>query len=172
MQQLLLCFIFIGLGVGLKHNQKNAKARFERAKTAGILFSDQAQGKSFQYLQKVQLGTAGLLALYLLVSVFVPLSQKPILILLLVFLGSYYAMHYFADKAWFFDKQGLWTSHVNGFIGFENIVGYEWRVYKNELILRVRYKGRGIMLITCDLVVRSDKKEAVAKVLDERMAGI
>lgn len=172
MQQLLLCFIFMGLGVGLWRNQKKARKRFENARADGILFSDKQEKPSVSYLQKGQLGVTCVMSIYLLISVFVPLSQTPILILLLVFLASYYAMHYLASTAWFFDKKGLWTSQANDEIGFENIVGYEWRDYKDVLILRIKYKGKGIMLISCDLVVAPNKKKSVAELLNKQMAGI
>ena len=172
MQQLVLGLIFLGLGVCLYHSGQKANRRFKKAKTNGILFSEQAAPKSYHMLQKGQLALTVLMAIYLLVSYFVPLSQTPILILLLLFLGTYYAMHYCSNVDWFFDKAGLWTSHLSGYIGFENIVGYEWREYKTGLILRVKYKGRGIMLMTSDLVVKEDKKKAVTDLLNKYMAGI
>ena len=171
-QQLVLGLIFLGLGIGLFRNQKAVKKRFEKAKVKSILSSKQKASSIYGLIQKGQLGLTMIIAIYLCLGYIRPMNETPVLILMLLFLGTYYGMYYMSNEEWFFDEQGLWTSHLSGHIGFENIVGYECRVYREMLIIRVKYKGRGIMINSCDLKVAEDQKEKVTAMLNKHMAGI
>ena len=142
MQQLILGLIFLGLGIGLFHSQRTIKKRFDKAKDKSLLSSKEKASNKYAMLQKGQLGLTVIIAIYLCLGCRRPMSQTPVLILMLLFLGTYYGMYYMSNEEWFFDEQGLWTSHLSGHIGFENIVGYECRLYKETLIIRVKYKGK------------------------------
>lgn len=172
MDLLILGAIFVIFGFALYKNRKRAEKRYIEEKGKAILRFEGSSKKQFKQLQIMLRIIIIMIVGYLVVAAVYPLNQLPILLLILIFLILYYSSLYIVNDEWFISKEGVWSSHLNDVIGFENIIGYEWRTYKTEELLRISYKGKGIMIQKSDFRVDGIEKETLKILLDQHIAGI
>lgn len=172
MRSISLILIFGGLALSLHQHQEKTVQIYTKAAQKAVLSTVHTEGKGHKGIKKVLQTIMGLLIVHLVLGIFIPIDQRITTLLIGAYCGGYYVEMYMPYENWFLDQQALWVKGVNGPIGFENIVGYEWYEYSNKLLLRVQYKGRGIMLIKKDLRVAHQQKESVSQYLNQHMAGL
>lgn len=93
------------------------------------------------------------------------LSEGAFLGITLLYLSFYYAMEYTSHHKWCMTKEGFMSSRQLNPTGWENVVNYEWKKRKERLVLKVIYKGRGIMYRKCELVVDPSSRKEVERLL-------
>ena len=85
------------------------------------------------------------------------------------YLFLYYALEYISHHKWCLTEEGLRSSRQIEVIGYERIVNFTWYESANKLILRVNYKGRGIVTRKSDYVVPPKKRQEVEKILKSKV---
>ena len=155
------------------HNRKQSIKKYERVKAEAYFASHPQKQK---YLDGVSLlGWVGIGLGILLIGgcFFYPEYERQLLLTyMVIFLGCYYLSVYEESIHWLIYKEGVWSRLQVRPMTWENIIGYEWRQYRGRLILRISYKGRGIMLQSTSLVVSPEEQQAVTALLNQWMAGM
>lgn len=172
MDKILLCFIFSFLGIALYVNRKKAEKAFEQHCIEAVISGMGKVTQATKITQRVMLILLALIVVYSLISLFVPVGSLPLVAMLAIFLGLYYMQMYQVHRQWYVTETALWSKQLLAPIGFENIVSYECRDYKDILLVRVRYKGKGIMLIQSDFEIKPSELETFCAYLDAHIAGI
>lgn len=88
--------------------------------------------------------------------------------ILFLYLIFYYAMEYVAHYKWCILKDGIRSSRQLQTIGWENVVGYQWYDRRDLLILRISYKGKGIMTRKSDYVVKYNQRMRIEEIIKEK----
>lgn len=92
-------------------------------------------------------------------------NEQIMLYLVAIYLFAYYLAEYISHHRWCMTKEGLRSSRQLELIGFEKIVNFTWYERPEKLILRVNYKGRGIVTRKSDYVVPLKKRREVEQFL-------
>lgn len=165
--------LFMSLGMALYHNRKQGEKRYIQAeKSAWLTASLEEYPHSFKRQGWQSWGLMVVIILYLVVGMIIPLNQMVTLVLMLLFLLLYYASFYTVRREWFMDVEGLWSRQQMGPIPYENIQSYEWRSYGGKQVLRVHYKGKGIVTLISDYAVAPHQQDEVSGLLDAHIAGL
>nr|WP_302597902.1 hypothetical protein [uncultured Cellulosilyticum sp.] len=96
-------------------------------------------------------------------------DERIMLYLVAGYLLIYYAMEYISHYRWCMTKDGLRSSRQLELIGFEKVVNFTWYERPEKLILRVNYKGRGIVTRKSDYVVPLKKRKDVEQFLKSKV---
>ncbi len=96
-------------------------------------------------------------------------NERIMLYLVAIYICIYYILEYIAHHRWCMTKEGLRSSRQLEVIGFEKVVNFTWYEKKDKLILRVNYKGRGIVTRKSDYMVPIKKRREVEQFLKSRV---
>ncbi len=75
-----------------------------------------------------------------------------------VYLINYYVLEYTPHTMWCLLQGGLLSKRQFIAMNWENIVAYRWVTRGEKLILKVDYKGKGIVTRKCELIVPQEMK--------------
>ena len=156
--------------IALLTTQRKALKTYEVLENDKVISSGLEEGK-----MEIILRYAGVVILIGFVAVVMygaftkKFNERVMLYLVAIYLMIYYAMEYISHHRWCMTNEGLRSSRQLELIGFEKVVNFTWYEKTNGLILRVNYKGRGIVTRKSDYVVPLKKRKEVEKFLKERV---
>ncbi|WP_069997346.1 hypothetical protein [Cellulosilyticum sp. I15G10I2] len=96
-------------------------------------------------------------------------NEYLILALILSYLVVYYLNQYLPHTNWIIHAKGIISSRNRTFIEWQNIKSYRWLSRKNQDILIIEFKGKGIITQRADFIITGDQKIKVWKLLNERV---
>lgn len=168
----IIILIFLALGYSLYSNHKKTVKKYIEEKQGAWIKSREEADCKIKCGERSKNILGGFLLIYCLGNLVLNWSEQGLMLIIIVYLTLYYIMQYSTHEEWFFNALGLWGYGLVDVVRFENILAYEWREYRKKLILRVRYKGKGIMTLTSDFVVKEQQKQQVTEILNQYIAGI
>lgn len=167
----------IGVGIilivwltALLATQQKALKTYEVLEGQQIISSGEEEGKVETILRYagvvILIGFVGVVIYGAIMKSF---NERVMLYLVAIYLVIYYMMEYISHHRWCMTKDGLRSSRQLELIGFEKVVNFTWYEKTNGLILRVNYKGRGLVTRKSDYLVPLKKRKEVEKFLKERV---
>ncbi len=167
----------IGVGVilivwlmALLRTQQRALKTYERLETQKVISSDMEECKMEQLLRHAGIVILiGFVAVVIYGAVSKSFNERMMLYLVAIYLVIYYMLEYISHHRWCMTKEGLRSSRQLELIGFEKVVNFTWYEKASGLILRVNYKGRGLVTRKSDYLVPLKKRKEVENFLKERV---
>lgn len=127
--------------------------------------------KKYTMENKVEIGSDGILviaALYMIITLLQSkLNAHFMLILVVLYLVSYYVKEYMVHYKWSISERGIFASRLIDIISWENIVNYKIFKTAKKDVLRINYKGRGIITRKCDLLMPKQHEKRILRILSE-----
>lgn len=155
----LILIVWLAALLGAQHRAQKTYKVLEKDK---IIKSGLEEGK-----MEVVLRYAGIVILIGFVAVVIwgavtkQFNERVMLYLVALYLCIYYAMEYISHHKWCITQDGLRSSRQLELIGFEKVVNFTWYERAEKLILRVNYKGRGIVTRKSDYIVPASKRKEI-----------
>lgn len=167
----------IGVGVilivwlmALLRTQQKALKTYEHLETQKVISSGMEEGKMEQILRHAGIVIlVGFVGVVIYGAVMKSFNERIMLYLVAIYLVIYYMLEYISHHRWCMTKEGLRSSRQLELIGFEKVVNFTWYEKANGLILRVNYKGRGLVTRKSDYLVPVKKRKEVENFLKERV---
>ena len=156
--------------VALLYTQYKGRQKYKVIEHTQLIGSDLEEGKLEKILRVASVGVLVVFVTIVLWGVLKGyLDESIMLYLVATYLFIYYALEYICHHRWCFTEEGLCSSRQLEIIGFEKIVSFTWYERPHQLILRVNYKGRGIVTRKSDYVVPENKRREVEKLLKNKV---
>ncbi|WP_054741489.1 hypothetical protein [Cellulosilyticum ruminicola] len=161
--------LIVWLGALLRTQQKALKT-YDGLETKKVISSGMEEGKMEQILRYGGIVILiGFVAVVMYGAATKAFNERIMLYLVAIYLVIYYMLEYISHHRWCMTKEGLRSSRQLELIGFEKVVNFTWYEKANGLILRVNYKGRGLVTRKSDYLVPSNKRKEVEKFLKEHV---
>ncbi|PHV71628.1 hypothetical protein CS063_03430 [Sporanaerobium hydrogeniformans] len=131
--------------------------------------------KSKQQLSEVEkifmLGNAILLLLFsgmVCISIWTKTFNEALLLgVAVIYLGIYYMQEGLIQSEWVFYTEGLMGRRCNEPIEWQNILDYTFEERKGKDILKLRYKGKGLVIRRSVWQVTSYEKQVIQEILEK-----
>ncbi len=170
MNKMILILIMIILLVALLSNHKQGCKRYEALKQEAKLIVKEKNNRFYEFCNRLPGVLLIGIATYMMIGCIVgQLHGNILLISILIYLVSYYILEYTPYTEWSVIERGILIKRQLMTMNWENIVDYGWVIRDKQLILKIKYKGKGIVIRKGELIVPKEQKAFLEKILKEKL---
>ena len=167
---MILTLMIIILVVALLSNHKQGYKRYEALKQEAKLIVKEKKNRFYQFCNRLSGGLLIGTAIYMMVGCALgQLNGNVLLISIMIYLVSYYILEYSPHAEWCVIQEGILIKRQMITMNWENIVDYGWVIRDKQLILKINYKGKGIVIRKGELLVPKEKKAFLEKLFKEKL---
>lgn len=163
----LILIVWLVALLGTQHKAQKTYARVEKEKIIKSGLEESRMETILRYTGGIIL--VGFVLVVIWGAFTKQFNERVMLYLVAIYLLIYYIMEYISHHRWCMTKEGLRSSRQLELIGFEKVVNFTWYERTDKLILRVNYKGRGIVTRKSDYVVPFKKRKEVENFLKSKV---
>ncbi|MDF2612893.1 MAG: hypothetical protein K0S71_679 [Clostridia bacterium] len=168
--KVLGCIMLLSCILGIIAAYRSANKNYQNYHTKAIMSSDRESSKTERYFRLfVSLSGIGVMSIILLSLVFDYYNNYLFLLLTLVYLSVYYINEYLPHTNWVIHKEGIISSRSKSSVEWQNIRSYRFMSKKDQEILIVEFKGKGLITQRGDFIINTDQRKKVEKILKERV---
>ena len=167
---MILTLMLIILIVALLSNHKQGYKRYEAFKQEARLIVKEKNNIFYEFCNRLSRGLLISIAIYMMIGCTLGhLNGNILLVSTLIYLASYYILEYTPHTEWSVIQGGILIKRQVMTMNWENIVDYGWVIRGEQLILKINYKGKGIVIRKGELIVPKENKVFLEKLFKEKL---
>ncbi len=168
-ESILTILIIVCTGSILRTYPK-ANKQYKECLKRSLIVSTEKLSKKEQALLWASAGALMVFVVLIILSIWMKVFNEALLLgIAILFLGIYYTQEGTMQNEWTFCKEGLMVRRSIGIIEWQNILTYHFEKLKREEILKISYKGKGLVIRKMTLKIEEEQIKAIRELLEKNV---